>query len=128
MRHTLHSHIIYLENSIQDVKNRLTQPNLTEEEIEDLHLQLTLAESALEHYRQAYTLELSLAGPEPPGQPAGGESNGGSQGPEKSNQEKKNDGLVAIGKGVRKRIIRTDRKRVAESPLTTGQQSRRAAS
>lgn len=129
MRHSLHSHIIYLENSIQDVRNRLTQPRLTEEEIEDLRLQLALAESALEHYRQAYTLELSLASPEPPGQPAGSESSSGSDQPGKSKPGKKKDGLVTVGTVSRKkRISRAGRKPANASRTRASQEGSRAIS
>jgi hypothetical protein len=90
MRHSLHSHIIYLENTIQDLKNRLTRVHLCIEEFEDLQLQLATAESALTHYRQAYELELSVAGSEPPSQPDGAKSDGGADRPEISKPEKKN--------------------------------------
>lgn len=69
----------YLQNSIQDVKNRLSREDLTAEEVEDLQLQLALGESALEHYRQAYELELNFAGSEPPNPSADGQKNGGSK-------------------------------------------------
>lgn len=69
MRDSLHEHIVFLENSIQDVKNQLTRPGLTAQEYEDLQLRMATAESALEHYRYAYSTELSLAGQEPPSQP-----------------------------------------------------------
>jgi hypothetical protein len=127
MRHSLHSHIIYLETSIQDVKNRLTQLSLTEEEVEDLHLQLTLAQSALEHYRQAYALELSLAGSEPPNQPVDSESNGGSAKPRSPEPGKKNDGLATIEARGRKRITRSARKRSVESRPGVAQSLKRTA-
>jgi hypothetical protein len=71
MRHTLRAHILYLETTIQTVRDRLTKPRLSLDEVQDLELQLSLAESALEHYRQAYELELSVIGPEPPERPDG---------------------------------------------------------
>jgi|SRR6185437_12976353 len=92
MRHSLHSHIIYLENTIQDIRNRLTRAQLDVEEFEDLQLQLATAESALTHYRQAYLLELSVSGSEPPDQP-GAKDNGGADRPGYSNTGKKKDGL-----------------------------------
>ena len=92
MRHSLHSHIIYLENTIQEIRNRLTRAQLDVEEFEDLQLQLATAESALTHYRQAYLLELSVSGPEPPDQP-GAKDNGGAGRPGNLNTEKKKDGL-----------------------------------
>ena len=75
MEHPLYDHIIYLENSIRDVKNRLAQPSLTPEETEDLQLQLSLGESALEYYRKAYSLERTFAGSDPPNHSSGSESN-----------------------------------------------------
>ncbi|MFP5235508.1 MAG: hypothetical protein ACLGSD_06375 [Acidobacteriota bacterium] len=75
MRHSLRAHIVYLEGIIRSAKERLTAHHLSDEEIEDFRLQLTLAESALEHYRQAYELELSVSGPGAPDQP-GSQSNG----------------------------------------------------
>lgn len=114
MRHSLQSHIIYLETSIQDAKSRLAQINLTDEEVEDLHLQLTLAQSALEHYRQAYALELSLSGSEPPSQPADSELNGGSDKAESRKPRKKKDGFATIEAGIRPRAARASRKRSLE--------------
>lgn len=69
MRHSLRAHILYLEGIVQYARERLTAHHLSEEELEDFRLQLTLAESALEHYRRAYELELSVSGPESPGHP-----------------------------------------------------------
>lgn len=108
MRHTLHSHIIYLENTIQDLKNRLTSPRLTADEILDLQMQLTLAESALTHYREAYALELSVAGSEPSGEP--GSETSGSGNPEISKREKKKGGqAAAIEARARRRAARIRR-------------------
>jgi hypothetical protein len=115
MRHSLHSHIIYLENSIQDVKNRLTRPNLTPDDTLDLQLQLSLAESALEHYRRAYELELTIADSEPPNNSAGGESNRGSESPANSKSTNKKEGLVAIEARARKRVSRRGRKLAVSS-------------
>lgn len=65
MRHSLHSHIIYLENRIQSLKDGLTRPRLTTEEIQSLELQISVAELALTRYREAYSLELSVSNPDP---------------------------------------------------------------
>ena len=64
----LQAHIKFLENTIQSLKNRLARPGLSIEEVEDIELQLSLSESALEHYHQAYALELKISGGEPPDQ------------------------------------------------------------
>ena len=101
MRHSLHAHILYLENTIRSVQECLGKPRLTSDEIDDLKLQLTLAESALEHYRQAYELELSVSGPEPPERPDA-KSNGGKGEEESPNREKK-EGLSRSKRGARKR-------------------------
>jgi len=93
MRHSLHSHIIYLENAIQDIRNSLTRAHLGVEEFEDLQLQLATAESALAHYRQAYELELNVAGSEPPSQPGGAKNEGGDDKPGSSRTKKDKDGL-----------------------------------
>lgn len=79
MRHSLHSHVVYLENTVQDLRNRLTG-HLSPEESEDLTLLLVQAESALEHYRKAYELETGVSGPEPPNRPVSNESNSNTSG------------------------------------------------
>ena len=96
MRHSLKSHIIYLENTIQDVRSRLARPDLSIDETQDLDLQLTLAESALTHYRQAYELELNVSGSEPPDQPGSKSGGGKTGGAENSTPEKKKEGLAGI--------------------------------
>jgi hypothetical protein len=78
MRHSLQSHIAYLEKLIQEVGDRLTESGLAPEEVEDLRLQLFSAQGALEHYRQAYALELCASGSEPPQGAGDAESGGGS--------------------------------------------------
>lgn len=102
MRHTLRAHILYLENTIRSVRERLGKPRLEPDEIRDLELQLALAESALEHYRQAYELELSVSGPEPPERPDTKPKNGkgDAEGP---NPEKKKEGLTRNRRGAGKR-------------------------
>ena len=93
MLNPLQSHILFLENAIQSLKNRLTHPGLRVEEIEDIELQLTLSESALDHYRQAYALELNLSGSEPPS-PTGTEPGGGGRGEKESGRPEKKEGLA----------------------------------
>lgn len=73
MLNPLLSHMKYLENTIQDLKRRLDSPGLTIEQVEDIELQLSLSEGALDHYRKAYELELKVAGSEPPTVPSGSE-------------------------------------------------------
>jgi hypothetical protein len=95
MRNSLHAHIIFLENTIQSLRNRLTRPGLSIDEVEDIELQLSTSESALDHYRQAYALEAKLSGPEPPNHPNGNEPAGDEKRPEKSSSKQKDEGLVA---------------------------------
>ncbi|KAA6465106.1 hypothetical protein DYQ86_03905 [Acidobacteria bacterium AB60] len=127
MRHSLHAHVRYLESTIENLRIRLADTPHTVEEREDLELQLTLAESALEHYRHAYALELSLSGAEPPNQPAG---NGDqeSRPSDKSRSEKKKDGLVILDPGLIARLARTGRSSRPPSRAPAIQPSRRAAS
>ncbi len=91
MRHTLRAHIVYLENTIQSVREHLTKPGLKVDEVEDFELQLTLAESALEHYHKAYELELSVSIPEPPHKP-GAEWDDAARDAKSQKGEKKKEG------------------------------------
>jgi hypothetical protein len=82
---------------------------LTIEEIEDIELQLSLSESALDHYRQAYALKLKTAGSEPPTLPIGTGGKDGGQRGEKSSAKKKREGLVAADAGVCRRLNLKDK-------------------
>jgi hypothetical protein len=103
MRNSLQSHIAYLERLIQEVGDRLIQPGLAPEEVEDLQLQLFSAQGALEHYRQAYALELSAAGAEPPHSQDGAKNRDGAHAPGKSDSGRAKAGRAAVGARVRKR-------------------------
>jgi hypothetical protein len=107
MRRSLQSHITYLETLIQEVGERLTEPDLAPEEVEDLQLQLFSAQGALEHYRQAYALELSAAGSEPPPVAGDGKPNGGSKSQGKGIPERRkaaaSHSISASGIGLRAR-------------------------
>jgi hypothetical protein len=92
MRHSLQSHIVYLEKAVQDLRTRLSRPNLSIDELQDIELQLALAEGALAHYRHAFELEASIASPTPPDQPSGN-TPGGTDSPENPKPKKK-DGLA----------------------------------
>ena len=102
MRHSLHSHIVYLENWIQTLRDRLTTGRIGADEIGEIGRQLTNCELALEHYREAYALELSSSGPEMPDGAAGKEG-GDAGGPGKSDAEKKKGGLTAVAARARKK-------------------------
>jgi hypothetical protein len=101
MRHSLQSHIIYLEVKIQNLRDRLATPHLTPDDTQELKAQIFHAGLALEHYRKAYALELSVSNPEPPDAPdnwanCGSESPGGSK-------PKKKGGLARIMTRKRKK-------------------------
>jgi hypothetical protein len=104
MRHSLHSHIIYLENKIQSLRDRLTTSRLGAEEIQVLEAQIYHAELALEHYRKAYALEISVSNPEPP-DTSGPEFSDGIGASEKlKSEKKKKEGLVAFAARARKKL------------------------
>ena len=67
MIHPLRSHVAFLEGKIQTLRGQLAGANLTVEDVEDIELQLSLSQSALDYYRRAYELELKVAGDGPPG-------------------------------------------------------------
>lgn len=101
MRHSLHAHIIYLENKVQSLRDRLTSTGITPAEIQDIEQQLSVAELALQHYREAYALELSVSGSEPPDRPGAQQGDGSTGNPESSKSKK--DPLAAICARARKR-------------------------
>ena len=113
MRHSLQSHIVYLEKTIKSLRNRLTDLLLNHDEVRDLELQLAQAESALAHYREAYALEVGVSNPEPP---AGSGSGRGNDTDAMKDSKKKNDGDAAI---------RTRRMRKAGSRLQFAFNARR---
>lgn len=86
MRHSLHAHILYLENTIQDLRSQLTGPRPVAE-AQEIELQLALAEGALTRYREAYALEQSVSCSGPSG--AFGSKSSGSGDSDLFNSEKK---------------------------------------
>jgi hypothetical protein len=106
MRNSLQTHIIFLENTVRNVRVRLARPGLTIEEIEDIELQLSTSESALDHYRQAYALEAKVSGPEPPNQPAGSDPGGEDKSPENSPSRKKKEGLAKVAESSKGQLSR----------------------
>lgn len=94
MRHSLQSHIIYLEEKVQSLRDRLTRAHLTTDEMQGLKAQMFHAELALEHYRKAYALELSVSSPDPPSHPEADSRGPGAT--EKPKFSKKKDGLAGI--------------------------------
>lgn len=102
MRHTLHSHIIYLENKIQSLRDSLTRHRLSPSEFKELEQQISLAELALARYREAYEIETSLSSPDP--SDSGTQSGDGTGNADTSNSDKKR-GRAAIA-GVKTRAKR----------------------
>ena len=120
MRNSLRTHIIFLENTIQSLRNRLTRPCLSIEEVEDIELQLSTSESALDHYRKAYELEAELTVPEPPNHPSGSDPADEDERPEKSPSRQKNEGLARFAMTAKRQMSRQCRNRSARSALGKG--------
>jgi hypothetical protein len=57
MQHTLHDHIIFLEQKIQTLKDQLTVSNRGPIEMEHISAEIQTAELALLYYRRAFELE-----------------------------------------------------------------------
>ncbi|HZP04629.1 MAG TPA: hypothetical protein VFB43_07000 [Terracidiphilus sp.] len=65
MKRTLHDHIVYLEQTVQSLRDQLTRPTLTSTKLETVHTELKTAELALAHYRKAHELEQKIGGAAP---------------------------------------------------------------
>lgn len=103
MRHSLHSHIIYLENKIQSLKDCLTSPRITSDEIQELEVQISVAELAVTRYREAYALEISVSNPEPPHSPET-KSNDSDSAEKSSERKTKKNGLFATSLRAKKKV------------------------
>lgn len=103
MRHSLRTHILFLENTIESLRNGLTCPGLSIEEVEEIKLQLSTSESALEHYRKANALEAELTVPESPNHPSGSEPAGGDERPDKSSSRNNNEGQARFAVTAKRR-------------------------
>lgn len=106
MRHSLHSHIMYLSNKVQSLKDRMTRSYVSADEIEDLKAQIFHAELALDHYRRAYELELGISSPEPPdnSETSSDSGNGTPQKP-KSGDKKRGRSSIAVRAKIRVRRL-----------------------
>ncbi len=60
MQHTLHEHILRLENRIQALSDQLTDSDRTIPERDRLSEELRVAELALAYYRKAFELEQQI--------------------------------------------------------------------
>lgn len=65
MKRTLHDHIVYLQQTVQSLRDELTRPNLSLVQREALGMELATAELALAHYRKAHELEEQIVGGAP---------------------------------------------------------------
>ena len=57
MEDTLRKHILFLENTLQELSNSLTVQGLSTSVRERIQKRIDLASDALEHYRQGFELE-----------------------------------------------------------------------
>ena len=96
MRHSLHSHILYLENRIQFLRDRLTMRHFDAAELQEIERQLVSAELALVRYQEAYALEISASGPEMPGGSTEPDSEASGHKPPGSRPPKSTGRLAAI--------------------------------
>lgn len=113
---------MFLESTIQSLRDSLTKPGRSAAELNEIEQQLTLAEKALEHYRHAYTLELNVSGSEPPYSPET-ESKGGTIGAKESKSGEKKDGLALVtGRATKRARVSRVRGHVTSS---AGRQSLR---
>lgn len=103
MRQSLRAHVLYLDNTIRELQRRLAAPDMPAGELEDLQLQLTLAQSAVEYYRRAYELELSVSGSEPPSISGGSGGGGGDEAAGNASAGKKDKPSSTDRRAVRRR-------------------------
>lgn len=103
MRHSLHSHISFLQDKIQSLRERLTNSHPSAEEIQEIKAQIFHAESALEHYRRAYALEIGVSSPDP-SDSTGMNSACGGGAPETSKSQEKKRGRSAIAARAKKKV------------------------
>ena len=120
MRHSLRTYILFLENTTESLRNGLTCPGLSIEEVEDIKLQLSTSESALEHYRKANALEAELTVPEPPNHPSGSEPAGEDKRPDKSSSRNNNEGLARFAVTAKRQMSQQGRNLAARSRFRRG--------
>ena len=61
MQRTLHQHFVFLEERIQELRDRLTEPAQTQADLARIQVEIEIAELALQHYRAAVDLEGRLS-------------------------------------------------------------------
>lgn len=60
MQQSLHAHILRLENRLQILRDRLTDPRCDRAEREGIEAEIQMATLALFHYRRAFDLEQEM--------------------------------------------------------------------
>lgn len=60
MQRTLSEHINYLEQKIEALEKGLTQSDKSSHDLEEIGIDLGIAQRSLIHFRKAYELELKL--------------------------------------------------------------------
>lgn len=61
MQRTLREHIDYLEQKIEALKKLLDDPNNTFHELDQIGIDIGIAERSLLHFRKAYELEMRVS-------------------------------------------------------------------
>jgi hypothetical protein len=62
MQRTLREHIDYLEQKIEALKREIDEPGKSAHDVEQVSIDLGIAERSLAHFQKAYELELKLSG------------------------------------------------------------------
>lgn len=61
MQRTLREHIDYLEQKIETLKGHLAEPDRSFHDLEEIGIDLGIAERSLMHFRKAYELEMRVS-------------------------------------------------------------------
>jgi hypothetical protein len=61
MQRTLREHIDYLEQKIEALKREMDEPGKSPHDIDEVSIDIGIAERSLTHFRKAYELELKLS-------------------------------------------------------------------
>lgn len=72
MQRTLSEHITYLEQRIESLKREVDEPGKSPNEIDQISIDIGIAERSLVHFKKAYELELKLSRAVARGKSAGG--------------------------------------------------------
>ena len=80
MQRTLREHIDYLEQKIETLKRELDQPDKSSNDLNEIGIDIGIAERSLVHFRKAYDLELKLSRAVARGRPEAGKTTIGTEG------------------------------------------------